>query len=176
MGMLVVLITMAAVGLHIHVSDVRERIVPSCDLLFLCVQRLVLCAVAFAMQCCGLDVWAGLDANMWNGATLMQQALRGGLLVVLVLAINAVLSRKGSSEAVGAGDVKLYFVYCLYLDEATTVLFLLISTGIGVVQAIGCLISKQRTFAFAPALVWGCFLALSWHIFSNSFIFSRISS
>lgn len=160
MGLAVVLVVMGAVGVHIHISDVRERLVPAGDLAVLCVMRAALCAGACSLQCCGKSSWAGIYAEVWGVSALLQQGLRGAILVALVMAINAALSRKQPDGAIGAGDVKLYFICCLYLSAPATALFLAASTSIGVLQALYCCIKKQRTFAFAPALVWSCFAAL----------------
>lgn len=157
MGLVLVLVVMGVVGAHIHMMDVRQRVVPSGDLAVLCGMRVVLCVASWGAQWCGKSAWVGLDGAVWGGVALIQQGLRGGALVVLVMGINCVLSRKQRSEAIGAGDVKLYFVCCLYLNEAATVLFLIGSTCVGFLQALRCLIVKRHTFAFAPALVWSCY-------------------
>lgn len=157
---LVLVVLLGALFVHIHYRDIRKREIPFLDLALLCGIRLLLFVITVGEEWSGQNIWWGCESIVWDGNMLVQQSARGLFVAVILCGINKILSRKNSDEALGAGDIKLYFVCCLFLDEDATVLFLLLSTCIGVVQGgVYWWYFKERTFPFAPALVWSCYVS-----------------
>lgn len=147
---------------RIHLVDVRTRAVLVADVGLLALVRVTAC-VACAVP--GHDAWGIADAR-W-GPSALARALVAAIVVVAALEVlAAVVGRAIGSEAMGRGDALLYTACCSYLGEGTLLPFLIASACAGVALGVAALARGERTFAFAPAIVWPCWaiLAVEWAV------------
>lgn len=158
MNVTVALLAIALFCYRIHVRDVRTRLVSQADLLALAVIRLVLLALAlFPLGAAGATDWLlwHFDADVWGARSLAVSALCGTAVVLLMELLGAAVSRLSGRSALGVGDVKLYFVCCLFLDPQGVAALLLASSVAGCAMAAWYrFVKKQDAFPFAPAIVW----------------------
>ncbi len=160
--MVALLAVLAVLFGHIHLVDVRTRLVLAVDVGLLVLVRAAVCA-ACAQP--GADAYGIADAR-W-GASVLLRALVVALVVVAALEVlAAVVGRAIGAEAMGRGDALLYAVRCSYLGVETLLPFLAASACAGAALGVSALVRGERTFAFAPAIVWPCWaiLALEWAV------------
>lgn len=129
-----------AVLLALSLTDVAKRIIPDRLLLVLVANR----AVWFFL----LGQEAGLA--VWLRACAVPAAL-----LALVLAAERLLER----EVMGGGDLKLLFVFALYLSWAEQLLTLLAGCLLGLVWAAAQ--GKREPLPFGPFLAAGAVLVVS---------------
>ena len=159
--MVVLLAVLAVLFGHIHLVDARTRLVLATDVGLLALVRVVVC-VACAQP--GADVCGFADAR-WGWRALACALVAAIVVVAALEVLAAVVGRAIGSEAMGRGDALLYAACCSYLDEVALAPFLIVSACAGVALGAAALVrAGERTFAFAPAIVWPCWavLALEW--------------
>lgn len=147
---------------HIHLVDVRTRVVLVADVGLLAFVRVAVCT---ACAVPGADV-CGIAVARW-GLPALARALVAAIVVVAALeALAAVVGRAIDAEAMGRGDALLYAACCSYLGGETLLAFLAASACAGVALGALALGRGERTFAFAPAIVWPCWvvLAVEWAV------------
>lgn len=151
------LIVLAALFARIHVADVRERLVFAADLVWLVVARIVFTA----LTCAGAFPEGSYADRVWGVSGVVESLLLGAAVASLMCLMGMLVARATKREALGGGDVWLYAACCLFLDPPGIMLFLALSAGAGVVQAVVATVRRRATFPFAPALVWSCWAALA---------------
>lgn len=147
---------------RIHLVDVRTRAVLAADVGLLALVRAAACAACAVpgAEACGIA-----DAR-W-GPSALARALVAAIVVVAALEVLATLmGRAISAEAMGRGDALLYAACCSYLGGEMLLPFLIASACTGVALGALALARGERTFAFAPAIVWPCWvvLAVEWAV------------
>ncbi len=174
--MAVVLVLLFALLCAITAIDVRERAIYVRHLLLLACLRVAvaLCSVGMSLGPAGEGVpWAvagsGLQAaftlalplERWGIFPLAQSLLMGVAVALLIVLLGCAVSRLSGSNAVGRGDVLLIAACCLFLRLNELEAYLLLVALVGVAMALFWRFAKgSRTFPFAPALVWPCWLLL----------------
>lgn len=79
----------------------------------------------------------------------------------IVLGVGATVSKVSSSAALGGGDVLLLAACCLFVGAGNLDCYVLFVALMGIALALVWLFAKKsKTFPFAPALVWPCWLLL----------------
>ena len=135
--MIVLLIALFCLFFLITIRDVRYRLVYGEDLLMLVSLRILAAALSLYPD------ESGLQAHQWGFASLGVSALVTCFVTALFWALGQLVSKVSSSAALGGGDV-LLFVALMGIALALVWLFA----------------KKSKTFPFAPALVWPCWLLL----------------
>ncbi len=137
------------------------------DLFALVLLRIVLLLVTWVgAEFFQSDAVLGLNAEQWSIRSLVMSAAVAIIVVVLLQTLAYVVNRLTNKygekeEPLGVGDVWLYGVCCLFLSVEQVFLMVLLSALIrGVMALYVKVIKKQRTFPFAPAIVWATFVAL----------------
>ena len=147
-------IALLAVFVAITVRDVRTRLIHISDLLLLCVIRIALLA-ASSIQTFNVD---GLQ---WGASALL-----GSLFLAFALAgsfylLGRLISKITNSSALGKGDILLLAACCLFLNLRSVSAYLIFVAGFGIALSLIWLTAKKdKTFPFAPALVWPCWLTM----------------
>ena len=151
--MIVLLIALFCLFFLITIRDVRYRLVYGEDLLMLVSLRILAAALSLYPD------ESGLQAYQWGFASLGVSALVACFVAALFWALGQLVSKVSSSAALGWGDVLLLAACCLFVGAGNLdVLFVAL---MGIVLALVWLFAKKsKTFPFAPALVWPCWLLL----------------
>ena len=151
------LIATAAIFRRIHALDVRRRVVARAHLAALVVLRLGLLAAT------GIEALPASEATRawWGAEALAVSAGYGVLVAVGIALLGRIVSCGAGREAIGAGDVKLYAVCCLFLDGEGVILFMAASSLVGAACALHAAAQRARDFPFAPAIVWACWAVLA---------------
>lgn len=88
-------------------------------------------------------------------------ALVACFVAALFWALGQLVSKVSSSAALGGGDVLLLAACCLFVGAGNLDCYVLFVALMGIVLALVWLFAKKsKTFPFAPALVWPCWLLL----------------
>lgn len=140
--MAILIAALAVLLARIHIADVRWRIVRISDLVLLCGIRLAVLVI---------------DSQHWGGITLLE-SLICALVVALSLALLARAISKKNEPALGAGDIYLYFVCCLFLPPDQIIEYLLATAVVGAVMALVQRLRGRATLPYAPAIIWPCLL------------------
>lgn len=98
---------------------------------------------AFSLSAWGWNLLAGLTGGF---------AIGGGMLV-----ISLIFDRLLGKESMGGGDIKLYFMTCLYLGLAQGLFCLILSCIVGLVIAA---VMRKNRVPFGPAISLAAFLTL----------------
>lgn len=175
--MVVVLAILAVLFWRIGATDIRERLVYLADLVALAVVRVALLFVSCLSSALGLWCWLGnevaagtngvasmfvLPVSVWGAESLFESLLCAVVLMLFMGGLGVVASRVAGRSLLGSGDVKLYGACCLFLDIQSAIIFVWLSAFTGLGMAIWALaVRKSRTFAFAPAIVIACWLAVA---------------
>lgn len=139
--MVALLVALLCVFAVITVRDVRYRLVYGEDLLFLVALRLLAAAGSLFSDA------SGLAPAQWGFQVLGTQMPASLLVAVLLAALGALVSKLLGATALGRGDVLLLAACCLLVPV------------FGIALALFWLIArKDKTFPFALALVWPCWL------------------
>ena len=148
--MIVLLIVLFCLFFLITIRDVRYRLVYGEDLLMLVSLRILAAALSLYPD------ESGLQAYQWGFASLGVSAL-----VACFVAALQLVSKVSSSAALGWGDVLLLAACCLFVGAGNLDCYVLFVALMGIVLALVWLFAKKsKTFPFAPALVWPCWLLL----------------
>lgn len=165
--MIILLILLALIFAHITYKDVKTRVIFRYDLFALVLLRIVMLLVIWVgAEFFESDAVLGLNAEQWSIRSLVMSAAVAiivvALLQTLAYVVNRLTNKYGEKEeSLGVGDVWLYGACCLFLSVEQVFLMVLLSALIGGVMALYVkVIKKQRTFPFAPAIVWATFVAL----------------
>ena len=152
--MIVLLIALFCLFFLITIRDVRYRLVYGEDLLMLVSLRILTAALSLYPD------ESGLQAYQWGFASLGVSALVACFVAALFWALGQLVSKVSSSAALGGGDVLLLAACCLFVG-AGNLGYVLFVALMGIVLALVWLFAKKsKTFPFAPALVWPCWLLL----------------
>ena len=147
--MIVLLIALFCLFFLITIRDVRYRLVYGEDLLMLVSLRILAAALS------------GWQAYQWGFASLGVSALVACFVAALFWALGQLVSKVSSSAALGWGDVLLLAACCLFVGAGNLDCYVLFVALMGIVLALVWLFAKKsKTFPFAPALVWPCWLLL----------------
>ena len=165
--MITILAILALVFAHITYKDVTVRLVYRRDLIVLVALRAVLFVVAVVgTEVFGVNQLLTLDFDQWGIRSLVMSIAMAFIVMAIVQSVafitNRLTNKYGAKdESLGLGDVKLYAVCCLFLsfDQAFIMLFLSALIGAAVALYVK-VIKKERTFPFAPAIVWSTFVVL----------------
>lgn len=104
---------------------------------------------------------SSLSVHQWGFGSLGVSALVAGFAVVSFWMLGQLVSKLSHSAALGGGDVLLLAACCLFLEARCLSTYVLLIALFGIVLALAWLfIKKSKTFPFAPALVWPCWLLL----------------
>ena len=140
--MIVLLIALFCLFFLITIRDVRYRLVYGEDLLMLVSLRIL--AAVFSLY----PDESGLQAYQWGFASLGVSALVACFVAALFWAL-------------GGGDVLLLAACCLFVGAGNLDCYVLFVALMGIVLALVWLFAKKsKTFPFAPALVWPCWLLI----------------
>lgn len=152
--MLLFSIMLFVVFAAITVRDVRIRLIHISDLLLLCAIRVVLLAAS------SVPVF-GIDGSQWGVGALLESLLLAFALTGMFWLLGLLVSKITGSSALGEGDVLLLAACCLFLSFRNIDAYLLLVVFIGIALSLVWLIAKKdKTFPFAPALVWPCWLVM----------------
>lgn len=139
----------------ITVRDVRYRLVYGEDLALLIAVRV------FAAACSLFPDVSMLAAERWGALALGQSFVATLALSLVFWALGFLVSRICGSPALGKGDVLLLGVCGLFVEVWQFDGYLLLVSVSGAVLAlVWLLFKKEKTFPFAPAIVWPCWLML----------------
>lgn len=151
--MVALLVALLCVFAVITVRDVRYRLVYGEDLLFLVALRLLAAAGSLFPDA------SGLAPAQWGFQVLGTQMPASLLVAVLLAALGALVSKLLGATALGRGDVLLLAACCLFIAPSNLEAYLLLVPVFGIALALFWLIArKDKTFPFALALVWPCWL------------------
>ena len=152
--MVVFQILLFAVFASITVRDVRTRLIHIGDLL-------LPCAIRIALLVASLTLALDIDAAQWGA-----NALLGSLLLAVALAgtfylLSKLVFKITNSPALGKGDILLLATCCLFINPQSIGAYLFLVAIFGIALSLVWLITKKdKTFPFAPALVWPCWLVM----------------
>lgn len=139
----------------VTVRDIRFRLVYGEDLALLASVRVLAAA-------CSLfpDVTA-LEPVRWGFPTLGESVVAGLVASFLLWALGWLASKLSGKSALGVGDVLLLGVCCLFVGLRNLEAYLLMVALTGIALSLFWLLArKSKTFPFAPAIVWPCWLLL----------------
>lgn len=120
----------------------------------------------FGVHSLNFDHLLSLDFAQWGVRALVMSVAMALIVTALVQSVAFVANRLTNKygekdESLGLGDVKLYAVCCLFLSPEQAFVMLFLSALVGAVMALYVkVIKKNRTFPFAPAIVWSTFAVL----------------
>ena len=134
-------------------ADLEGRIIPD---------RFILAGIAGRIVCFFFEY-----ENIWTVAdALIGGAAVAGVLLVVVLIMENVLKK----EAMGGGDIKLFFVTGLYLGWKGNFLCLILACLLGIVFGVIALASKKEDapgFPFGPSIAMAAWIVM---LFGNGII------
>lgn len=163
----VLLILLVIVFAHIHYKDSKHRLIFTYDLAALVALRIIVLVVVWLEhELAGLNVVADLAYDRWGMHALVCSLVVAcivvlGIWLVTVITNRLVNLRDQKEESLGVGDIKLYAVCCLFIRPEDAFLFVVLSSLGGAALALYAhVVRHERTFAFAPAIVWSCYLTL----------------
>ncbi len=143
-----------AVFASVTVRDMRTRLIHIGDLLLLCAIRIALFAVS-------LTPLLGINTEQWGANALFESLLLAVALAGAFYLLSALISKITKSPALGKGDILLLATCCLFLSPQSIDAYLFLVSIFGIVLSLIWLIAKKdKTFPFAPALVWPCWLVM----------------
>lgn len=147
-------ILLFAVFASITMRDVRTRLIHVGDLLLLCTIRIALLVTASIPA-------FGINAAQWGADALFESLFLAVVLAGAFCLLSALISKITKSPALGKGDIFLLATCCLFLNiwSIDSYLFLVAILGI-TLSLIWLTAKKDKTFPFAPALVWPCWLVM----------------
>lgn len=153
--MIVLLVALFCLFALITIRDVRYRLVYGEDLLMLVSLRILAAALSLYPS------ESSLPVHQWGFGSLGVSALVAGFAAVSFWMLGQLVSKLSHSAALGGGDVLLLAACCLFLGARCLSTYVLLIALFGIVLALAWLfIKKSKTFPFAPALVWPCWLLL----------------
>ena len=153
--MIVLLIALFCLFFLITIRDVRYRLVYGEDLLMLVSLRILAAVLSLYPD------ESGLQAYQWGFASLGVSALVACFVAALFWALGQLVSKVSSSAALGWGDVLLLAACWLFVGAGNLDCYVLFVALMGIVLALVWLFAKKsKTFPFAPALVWPCWLLI----------------
>ena len=165
--MLILLGLLALIFAHITYKDVKVRLVFRRDLIALVCLRIVALAIALiAEYCFEIESVLGFSVDQWGIRSFVLSVAMAFIICAFVQGVTYITNRLtnkygAKEESLGLGDVKLYALCSLFLSVEGGLIFLFLSAIVGAVMALYCkVIKKQKTFPFAPAIVWSCFAVL----------------
>ena len=143
---------MFAVFAVITMRDVRTRLIHVGDLLSLCAIRVALLAMSSISA-------LAIDAARWGIGALLDSLALALVLAGAFYLLGRLVSKAAGGPALGKGDTYLLAVCCLFLNlESVEVYFFLVAIFGIALSLIWLIAKKDKTFPFAPALVWPCWL------------------
>ncbi len=153
--MTLLLIVLFALSVAVTVRDVRYRLVYGEDVILLVALRVL--AAVFALY----PEVSGLQPGRWGFGALATSALAALAAAVLFWALGWLVSHVLGNKALGGGDVLLLAACCLFVSIADLDLYFGLIALFGSAFALFWLLKKKsKTFPFAPALVWPCWLVV----------------
>ena len=136
----------------ITVRDVRTRLIHIGDLL-------LICAIRIALFVASLTPALGIDAARWGTNALLESLLMAVVLAGAFYLLSELVSRITNSPELGKGDILLLVTCCLFLSPQSIGMYLFLVAIFGIALSLIWLIAKKdKTFPFAPVLVWPCWL------------------
>lgn len=139
----------------VTVRDVRFRLVYGEDLALLASVRILVAACSLFPDA------TALDPARWGFPALGESVFAGLVASFLLLALGWLVSKFSGKSALGMGDVMLLGVCCLFVGLQNLEAYLLMVALAGIALSLFWLFArKSKTFPFAPALVWPCWLLL----------------
>ena len=145
---------MFAVFAVITMRDVQTRLIHIGDLLLLCAIRIALLAASSISA-------LAINAEWWGTRALLSSLALAFVLAGAFHLLGRLVSKAAGGPALGKGDTYLLAVCCLFLNpESVEVYFFLVAIFGIVLSLIWLIAKKDKTFPFAPALVWPCWLVL----------------
>ena len=166
------LLALTAVFAAIHRTDTQTRLIHSKHLLVLAGIRLVALLWAYVSTNLGLNTnTPANEPSFYSLIALLPEAwgLRAllysiGYGIVLALTLGALASAAThitKREMLGNGDIRLYATCSLFLNTNGIFLMVMLSVLYGLAAGIYSLARHHNhTFAFAPGIVWGCWVAV----------------
>ena len=152
--MIVLLALLFFIFCVITVRDIRTRLIHVSDLLALCMFRMAVLVVS-------LLSFPGVDAARWGVGSLLESFLLAAVLAGAFCLLGKGVSKITNGPALGRGDVLLLAACCLFLNLQCIDAYLVAMAAFGIVLSLVWLIAKKdKTFPFAPALVWPCWLLI----------------
>ena len=153
--MIALLIAIFCLFVLITIRDVRYRLVYGEDLLLLVSLRIFAAALSLYPD------EFGLQAHQWGFAPLGVSILVSCIAASLFWALGQLVSKVSCNASLGGGDVLLLAACCLFVDLGNLDSYVLLVALMGIALALVWLFAKKsKTFPFAPALVWPCWLLL----------------
>lgn len=113
-----------------------------------------------------IDRLTNISLEQWGIRALVMSVAMAFIVSAFVQLVayitNRLTNKYGKKdESLGLGDVKLYAVCCLFLSPEQAFVMLFLSALVGAVMALYVkVIKKNRSFPFAPAIVWSTFAVL----------------
>ncbi|MEI3324118.1 MAG: prepilin peptidase [Eggerthellaceae bacterium] len=155
--MIVLLVALFCLFALITIRDVRYRLVYGEDLLILVSLRILAAALSLHPN------ESSLPVHQWGFGSLGVSALVAGFAAASFWMLGQLVSKLSHSAALGGGDVLLLAACCLFSERARSLIALtscLLLYLVLFLPWLGCCIKKSKTFPFAPALVWPCWLLM----------------
>lgn len=153
--MMLTLIALFALCAVIAVRDVRYRLVYGADVILLIALRVL--ASIFSLY----PEASGLQPGRWGFGALATSALAALAVTVLFWALGRLVSHVSGNKALGGGDVLLLAACCSFISIADLDFYFGLTALFGIALALFWLLGKKsKTFPFAPALVWPCWLVV----------------
>jgi len=115
-----------------------------------------------------IAIYIGLSISLGGGlsaiATRLLLGLGSGLLASIpILILVLIMDRLLKKESMGGGDIKLLFALGLYLEPATVLLLIAVSSFIGIFFGLAMKRrSKEQAFPFGPAICLAFWPVLLW--------------
>lgn len=159
--MAIALALLAIVFVRISRADIMARVVYGYDVALLCLLRVIALAVALCMGVFGLEEALGFEASQWGLAAFIRSLIYGAVLALVLWLLAKGMSALTGREALGAGDIQLYFACSLFLDVVGIFAMVACSACAGLAAAAYAhFVRHDDTFAFAPCIVWSCWIVL----------------
>lgn len=162
---IIIFVALALIFVRITYEDLFFRLVYRRDLILLLSLRIFVILLAYCEQDGSAGLWA-VDRGLWGARAFVASLFLAFITLLGVWAVSCIarlfrIAPIGDDALIGRGDIQLYAICCLFLSSDTWFLFLTSSALLGGFLALWWfLIYKQRTFPFAPAIVWSCYIAV----------------